>query len=196
MFFNRTMNLALNFLVFLIILVHKWGFKWNCKWTMMLVRLYSWRCSVSVHCCAKSVCSTAFVHKFTSSWVVSVNSCGVCICVCLCTWHNSRSQAVHTRCLLQRFVHTSSMMMPPELPFWILLCSYPVPRCSASIQGPALVGGDSCELRELCWTLWLDPVSRVQLAEQVLCGECVSLFEKERVMGWMNEEGNSLGGLY
>lgn len=50
----------------------------------MLVRLYSWSCSVAVHCCAKSACLKVFVHKFNSLGVVSVNSCGACVCVCVC----------------------------------------------------------------------------------------------------------------
>ena len=39
------------------------------------------------------------------------------------------------------YVHTLSIMILPELPCCLPLCSYPVSWCSAAIQGSVLVGG-------------------------------------------------------
>lgn len=43
--------------------------------------------------------------------------------------------------LVCMYAHTCGMTVLPGLPCCLPLCSYPVPWCSLSMQGSALVGG-------------------------------------------------------
>lgn len=173
------------------VLVCPWT--WQC--TDVLRELLQSLCCVSVHtyvCASMSILGRLcdFVHV-----------CELGIITAL--WQRSHVVLFCVRAA----VRALGIMILPELPCCLLLCSDPVPWCTAAIQGSVLIDGQLGIIgtKQVNLIGYASSVNAMQLAEQDFFGkfDAVSASEWERVVGvwerkdeWMRKGEISLGGLY
>ncbi len=111
-----------------------------CVCVSVFMNLEAYGCSqgtpvVSVFLCTH-VCASVPEYLYLGDCVI--------LYMCVSTWHHNGAPAELTwfavACVCMR-VRALGIMILPELPCCLPLCSDPVPWCTAAIQGSVLVGG-------------------------------------------------------